>query len=265
MEGYSDLYNQLSYNFLKVPSTIYGHIFSEYRHHKEIYGPLDNGDVPPNSEADEIAKKTNGVLYDQLKQTLYKRRRIGYGDSISAYSTYTNLDSRHIMLLCLIFTTVKIEDLSSIIEIGSGYGNMLFLASEYLTKKKFNSKWVCIDLPHVLLLQKWFCKQCEVPATLFEQISANSYEETVDVCKQTLVISCHGLSELSIDVFNKYMENIVKKSKYFFYVYHETIPSKELVDAKMNVVLQLFKPLNVVKTENNKVYNIMFVNRLINV
>lgn len=250
MQGYTPVFDYAihKFNTINNPETI----FSSFRSQYEVYGFIDNGDNPHDEEADTIARNTDIELYQKYRDILSLRKNVGYENSTSTYAEYSNLDSRHIMMSVFLFANIK-EPLNKIIEIGGGFGNWLFLNQ----KQSFN-KWIIIDLPHVLQLQKWYLDNQNVNPELYTQISAfdNKKWESGD-----LVIGSHSLSEFSFDVFYKYFEQIISKSKYFFYCYHNTMPSPDLINAKLLVINTKFTLISKTISENNNVSNCLFVSK----
>lgn len=250
MNGYTDLFNHAISNFNSLSPEHYEEIFSSFRIHRHLYGFIDNGDLHPDMEADFIAKGTNIELYDKYKERLATRKDIGYGNTTPVNSKYNNLDSRHIMMFCILFTHLP-EKVENIIEIGAGYGNWLFLNKDVYPFKQ----WTCIDLPHLLELQRWCYNQLEIPHP--KLISAYSY--TDEEIEGDLVIGSHSLSEFSYDVFFEYFNRVVKKCKYLFYAHHNIGPTLELNTAKLNIINEHFKLICNIPSEGRNVSNRLYV------
>jgi hypothetical protein len=107
------------------------------------------------------------------------------------------------------------EPVSNIVEIGGGFANWLYLNNDL---QRFE-KWTIIDLPHLGLLQKWAIEQFGIPKTKYELVSAFDYDSWAEIVHVDLVIGAHSLSEFAWDVFLKYFDKVVIKSKYLFYSY----------------------------------------------
>ena len=183
---------------------------------------------------------------------LSTRTKVGYTNLSSVHADYSNLDSRHIMMSVLLFSNLK-QPLDSIIEIGGGFGNWLFLNQN----QSFNT-WTIIDLPHVLQLQKWYLDKQNIDSKKYNQLSA--FDDT-DWKTGDLVIGSHSLSEFSFDIFYNYFEKIISKSRYLFYCYHNTMPSPQLINTKLSVINTKFNLMFNVQSENGNVSNCLFINK----
>ena len=94
---------------------------------------------------------------------------------------------------------------------------------------------------------------------LYETVSALDYSEWNSNQKSfDLVIGTHSLSEFSFDVFYSYFTNIIVKSKYLFYCYHNTRPSPELIQTKLHIIQTKFKLVKSVLSENGNVTNSLY-------
>jgi len=253
MNGYKHVFDKSIQKYSEITKDPYT-LFESFRSEKDIYGFIDNGDAPPDREADSIAKNTNSRLYESYRAVLSTRIKLGYANSSSAYSEYTNLDSRHIMMSVLLFSNIQ-EPVSSIVEIGGGFGNWLTL-----NRTQSFKKWTIIDLPHLCLLQNWFLEKQSIPKTMYETISAFNYTEwSSEQSSFDLVIGSHSVSELSFDIFYQYFMNVISKSKYFFYCYHNTRPTPELIRAKLQTIQTKFKSIVNVLSEQGNVTNSLYV------
>ena len=253
MNGYKHVFDRSIAVFQDVSQSMLPR-FQAFRSEKDLYGFIDNGDAPPDREADSIAKHTNLRLYESYRTVLSTRVKLGYANSSSTYSEYTNLDSRHIMMSVLLFSHLQ-EPVSSIVEIGGGFGNWLTL-----NRNQSFKKWTLIDLPPLCLLQNWFLEQQSIPKTLYETVSAFEYTDWAS--KQSsfdLVIGSHSVSELSFDIFYQYFMNVISKSKYFFYCYHNTRPTPELIQTKLQIIQTKFKSIVNVLSEQGTVTNSLYV------
>ena len=248
MEGYSHVF-QHSINKFKEVKDIQA-LFASFRSERDIYGFIENMDVPPDEEAVAIAQWINRDLYASYLRVLEGRKAVGYDRSGSTYSAYNNLDSRHIMMSVFLFTRLP-ESISTIIEIGGGYGNWL-----YLNQNQPFTSWVTIDLPHVSELQKWYLKETGVNTDRWASVSAydyDAYSKPVD-----LVIGAHSLSELSFSIFYDYFQKILMHAKYFYYCYHMTFPSPELISAKNILIHSRFKKVASFLSEGGTVMNSLY-------
>lgn len=250
MDGYSRVFNTAIdlYNTVENKEEL----FNSFRSHYQIYGFIDNGDNPPDMEADTIARKTDMKLYSQYKEILRYRKQIGYGNTTPIYPDYANLDSRHIMMFVIIFSNLK-EQLNTVVEIGGGFGN-------WLTLNQHIPNWTIIDLPHVLDLQKWCLQQQEVDSSQYNLISAFDYDTwSNESIQHDLVIGSHSLSEFSIEIFTEYFEKVVSKAKYFFYACHNTRPTPQLIKAKLDMIHSKFDMITNIQSERGNVSNYLFI------
>ena len=253
MYGYKDIFDRSTSKFNSMTS-VTDKLFENFRSEFELYGFIDNGDHPPDLEADSIAKITNPAMYEMYKELLHTRIKLGYSDRMtSTYSDYTNLDSRHIMMFVILFTHIPSSP-DSILEIGGGFGQWLTL-----NKHRSFSKWTIIDLPHVSLLQNWYLDKQGISKSVYETVSAldydhwNSKHTTFD-----LVIGTHSVSEFSFDIFYSYFYKIIIKSKYFYFCYNKYGPSPELIQKKLNIIHTKFEPIVSIVSENDKVINCLY-------
>lgn len=252
MEGYSNVFNQ-SINLYKN-ITDKTELFTSFRKNFGIFGFIDNGDFPPDSEAISKAKSFDSELYEKYIKDLNNRKIVGYGNQLPNFGIYNNLDSRHIMLSIFLFNNLpKVPD--TIVEIGGGFGNWFYLNRIH----NFN-KWITIDLPHLLELQQWYLKELEVDTLRFNSVSAYDYskvqEENIE-----LLIGVHSLSEFSINIFNDYFNNIICKAKYFYYCYHNTMPHVELINLKLKTIENQFILLDSFESESGNVTNGLYINK----
>lgn len=227
-------------------------VFEAFRSEKELYGFIDNGDAPPDIEADTIAKLVDPSMYEMYKELLKTRVKLGYANSTSIHSDYTNLDSRHIMMFVILFKNIP-QHIDSIIEIGGGFGQWLSL-----NKHRSFRKWTIIDLPHVSLLQKWYLEKQGVPSSLYETVSAFDYDGWNSGATYDVVIGSHSLSEFSMDVFLSYFNKIVMKCTYFFYCYHNSAPSRNLIQMKLSIIHTKFTPIASIISERGNVTNCLY-------
>jgi putative sugar O-methyltransferase len=152
----------------------------------------------------------------------------------------------------LLHTKVEVK---TIVEIGGGYGNWLYLNQN----KKFN-KWIIIDLPHVIELQKYYLTHTNVDLNRVSFVSAYNYSE-VESEKIDIVIGTHSLSELSLDIFDDYFRRVISKSKYLLYCFHKFMPTIELINAKKDIIDTQFTLVKSIISEKGNVYNCFYINK----
>jgi hypothetical protein len=252
MDGYTRVFDHAIKTYTTIDNK--EELYKSFRKNHEVYGFIDNGDNPPDMEADMIARKTNMQMYSEYRQLLRFRKEIGYGEEHPLYADYSNLDSRHIMMFVILFTHIK-GDIKSVVEIGGGFGN-------WLTLNQHIPKWTIIDLPHVSDLQKWCLSQQEVDETKYQLVSAFDYSEWAsNNTTHDLVIGSHSLSEFSIDVFADYFKRVVSNAKYFFYAYHNTRPTPQLINAKLEMIRDKFDLIVNIQSERGNVSNCVFVRK----
>jgi hypothetical protein len=98
-----------------------------------------------------------------------------------------------------------------------------------------------------------------VSKSLYEVISAFDYDGWNSEHKSyDLVIGTHSLSEFSFDIFYSYFKKIISKTKYFFYCYHNTSPSIDLISAKLDIIKTKFKPIVSILSEGGNVTNCLY-------
>lgn len=251
MEGYSHVFNYAieQYNNVKDKKEL----FSSFRAQRAIYGFTENMDFPPDEEAVSIALKMNPEMYNKYLSLLAGRKAVGYDGSKSVHSSYNNLDSRHIMMSVFLFTKLP-EPVSTIVEIGGGYGNWFLLNRDI----PFTS-WKTIDLPHVGELQKWYLAQTDVDTSRWSCISAYTYPDFVEPID--LVIGTHSLSEFSFTIFNDYFQKVLMHTKYFLYCHHNKFPAPELLTAKQVLINSQFTLIDSFISEQGNVTNSLYIKK----
>lgn len=258
MNGYTNVFNNAIANFNNY--TQYNNLdelFNNFRIYRQIYGFIDNGDAVPDEEAIQIAKNINTELFYKYFEHCNNKKILGYGNYIPQNGKFNNLDSRHIMMSIILFENIKIK-IDNILEIGGGFGGWLALNYNI---QNFN-KWFIIDLPHLNLLQDWYLSQNNVPKAIYQLYPNTNYGEIINI-DIDLIIGSHSLSEFSIDIFMDYYNNIIIKSKYFFYAYHKFLPSVQLIESKLNIINNNFTLITNFISENNNVNNSLYINKSI--
>ena len=253
MEGYKHIFDESDFYFNQIFKYNLTELLYNFRTHP-VYWFANNGDNPPDNEAIDIAKRINPNLYEKYLEQVKMQKIVGFGDSIPNYGSYSELDSRHIMMSVILFTHLK-EPVKNIVEIGGGYGNW------YRINEKIQDfeKWFIIDLDFLNILQKWYLGLYETNKKY--TILCNKDYSELNNHEIDLTIGSHSLSEFSFDIFKEYYENVVKKTKYLFYSYHKTQPSKDLIDLKLEIINQDFIPMFSISSENNCVENTLYVKK----
>ena len=239
MEGFKPIFDNASVafdNYIKEHGE--EELFSSFRLHPEIYGFIHNGDNPPDVEAVKIAMTISPDLYNLYVSRNKHKKVLGYGNLTVRFSSYDNLDSRHIMMNAILWNTVK-EPINRVVEVGGGFGNWRRLNPDI-------KHWTIVDLPFVCKLQDWYLKEhgltCE-----------REVPKEID-----LVIGTHSLSELSWDTFEKYFYDIVMRSKYFFYSYHLFSTGEELVQRKIALIEKYFDLVVYIPSEDGNCANCVY-------
>ena len=251
----NNVFNKRIKEFENIPLEDKEELFESFRTERKIYGYIDNGDNPPDENAVSISKNINEELYNKYVEHNKNKLILGYKNSTQEHASYTQLDSRHIMMSVLLFTWLP-QKVENIVEIGGGFGNWVRLNMIQSFKK-----WTIIDLPHMIELQEWYLNKENISKQKYELISAlnydkwNSKKESYD-----LVIGTHSLSEFKFEVFKDYFKKVVMKADYFFFCY--CIPFSECIDLKLRFIDENFMLLNSVLSEGNNVANNLYIRKI---
>ena len=231
------LYNESNVNFYR------------FREHEEVYGfLLTNGEL--DFDAMTKAYQIDSDLFGQYLSV--RKSELGYGDRIR-YKLIDQCDSRHIMMSTIIFS--KNKSFKNIVEIGGGYGNWYRLNRNLINF----DKWIIIDLPFCLDLQKWYLEREIGSCDKLEFKSAYNYtiENSID-----LVIAAHSLSELSWEDFLVYYDKVLAKTNKLFYAGHRWNCGEEMLTNKLNKILEDFDLIESHMEENDTVYNNLYVRKI---
>lgn len=259
MDGYKQVFDMSSNHFKNVAKNgDISELFNNFRRIYQIYGFADNGDKPKDEEAVSISKSIDNDLFKKYYEHITNKKILGYGNYSPINATFTQLDSRHIMMSIILFSNIK-DNINNILEIGGGYGGWLHLNNSIQNFKK----WYIVDLVHLNLLQEWYLSKQEINRDKYKLLTNDNYNELLNI-KYELVLGSHSLSEFSIEIFNEYYQKLVKKTKYLFYAYHKSLPSIELINTKINIIEQNFDLVINVISENGNVYNCLYINKNIN-
>lgn len=230
-------------------------LFNNFRFSNDIYGFIDNGDKPSDEEAVSIAKSIDNNLFEEYCKYITNKKIIGYGDYFPVYGKFSQLDSRHVMMSIILFSNIK-NPISNILEIGGGYGGWLHINNEI---QKFK-KWYILDLQHLSILQEWYLSNQNINKDKYELFINQNYDKLLNI-EFDLVIGSHSLSEFSMEIFNEYMEKLVKNTKYFFYAYHKYLPNINLINSKNEIIEKHFDLIINVDSENKNVANSLYLNK----
>jgi hypothetical protein len=204
--------------------------FRDIKNNPMIYNfMINNGEI--DKESLNLSKELNEELHSKFINQKQKTM-IGYKGIENIYRPIDDLDSKHILILNILFSSNN--NFKNIIEIGGGYGNFLRLSDNII---EYNS-WEIIDLLHVLELQKYFLSN-EIENT--SKISFTDCHLTLPDYsnkKTDLVIGTHSLSEISMENFINYIKKVVIYSKYLFLGYNKLCPSSKIIQSKLNYLFE---------------------------
>jgi len=203
-------------------------IYPDFKNHHEAFNfilSFGDGKFKSDPEAIQLAIGLNPTIAFQL---IKKGPSKAGGD----YSVIDVVESRHILLLSYLKTHMGNKPLGNVLEIGGGYGNFFRLASEIFEYES----WTIADLEFITKLQKWFLEQEKV---VMDRVTLMPSTHLVDLMPD-LVIGTHSLSEFDLDTFTSYYNRYIKKAKRLLYSSHNTMPSRELLERKMETILTDF-------------------------
>jgi hypothetical protein len=257
LNGYSDIFNnqKIYFNDYIVKNNI-SNIFNTFRTNHELYGCLDMNVEKPNQEAILLADKINSDIFGKYLICNLKQKIIGYGDKDFEYSKLSNIDIQYILFSIILFSKLKElknDNFNKIIEIGGGFGNLLRINHNI---QNFN-KWIIIDYLHYNLLQEFYLSFQDIPKNKYILVSDNvvKINEEIDI-----IISIFYLSMFSLHEFNNYYDNIIKKTKYFYYVFNYNYPSIDLNNIKNNIISKDFELIDN-KNVLNSIHCCLFINK----
>lgn len=222
MEGYKHIFDNAENIYIKKGSSL-----ENFRKSRDLYGFCINiGST--DQQALNYAKNINYNLYNLFINQ--PKGLTGYKGYENEYVKIDDNDSKHILLLTYLFDKTDLS-FNKIVEIGGGFGNMCRLCKNIVN---FNT-WDIIDLPHMLELQKFYLESEIKDISFINFIDAHSNINYID--KIDLVIATHSVSEFSWDIFIKYFNDVILKSKYFYYGYHKHCPNPDLINKKITHIL----------------------------
>lgn len=228
--------------------------YSGFMAMKDIYHFILPHNTPAEQNILDIGKNLNTKLFEQFIKV--PKPNLGYTND-TPYQELDVNDCKHITISTIIFTYCKY--ISTIIEIGGGYGNLVRLNEPIVPYKK----WSIIDLPFVCNLQRWYLDRVLINPKKIDIISAYEYINYVE--KEgivDLVIATHSLSELSWDDFIEYFDNLLVNTRYFFYSTHTFNCGAELLQRKLNHINTIFEPIYTTSFKNHD-HNTLYHNKKI--
>jgi hypothetical protein len=251
LEGYQNVFAACERKFQETDPEI---TFRTFREKSDVYhfvtavGAQMDG---PDLEALGIAVSTNPKLcVDYMGR---KKSFLGYA-SPAHYRPWDVVDSRHIMMSTIVFSALG-RAVGDIVEIGGGFGNWARLNETVVNYRK----WTIIDMCFVIGLQRWYLAQDLREPDKVEFVDLEAYPRWREhQVEHDLVIGAHSLSEFAWTTFVDYFENVLVKSKHLFYATHLRLPSKELVEMKLQKIQTRFDRVKTVPSEGGAVANILY-------
>lgn len=113
----------------------------------------------------------------------------------------------------------SMED-SKIVEIGSGYGGLCTVISQYENYQNYT----LIDLPELLELSEAYLRETSCKADKIKyKTSTRALLEIPDSCQSDidLVIACYSISVIDKDMQSLYIKNILRHSKHGYIIYND--------------------------------------------
>jgi hypothetical protein len=222
MDGFKRIFIEGENNFIQ-----HGHRLDNFRdtnNNPMLYNFCINGGTIDMESLDK-AKLINEDIYNKfINQN--KKGMTGYNGIEHLYEEIDDHDSKHILILTILLQNNI--DMNHIVEIGGGYGNCVRLAEGII---KYD-KWDILDLPYMQTLQHYYL------SNELSDISKVHFNVEYDysIKKIDLVFATHSLSELSWDIFIKYIETVVCHSKYLYFGYNNNCPSPKLIQLKLKYI-----------------------------
>jgi hypothetical protein len=181
---------------------------------------------------------------------------LGYGNPAD-FCAVDMIDSRHIMMIAMLKKWLPDATDLRIVEIGGGFGNWARLCEGQIDYRA----WTIIDMPFVSRLQDWYLRSLLQDFGKIALIDTERYPAWKHQCERfDLAIAAHSMSEFAFPDFYDYFENIVMKSKYFFYATHLSYPAPTMVREKLATIERHFRCLVTVKSEQDTVGNYLYAN-----
>lgn len=220
--------------------------------------------IPRGNEIDKESEQLGNNLN---KEIFNKFLKIGES-KILGNPNINTLSTKHYFFLTILFNYININSNYDICEIGGGFGNMCRLFNEY--NGGFKS-WVIFDLNFVNKLQKNFLsKTVKNKNIVLNEYSDNSInlinKDKRDIFISNinnidLTIATHSLSELGLNEFMWYFNNLISKTKYLLYAtqYNNIyMGDKNLILKKITYIKEKMNVLYEINTENDHVKIFLF-------
>lgn len=249
MEGFTPLFQTAEDEYAKF--TDKEDLIANFMSHDIIYGFIHCCDRPPELEADKLSCMIDPQMYKRFRWNNERKVPIGYSTFSMENFAYNILDSRHIMMSIILWTSLP-TPVSRVIEIGGGYGNWLRL--NYGVSVFDN--WTIIDLPHLIELQARYFQAHRISSDAYTLISSRDWKD--HGLEGDLVIGAHSLSEMAFPIFFDYFTNLILHCKYFFFAYHKTSPSEAIIQVKLQLIENNFRVIKSYLSESDKVVSVLY-------
>lgn len=254
LDGYQRVFERCERNAAQTDALESYRTFRDNRDVFHFLTPVRGQRQVPDFQALGIAVFTDPPLCAQYMAR--EKSLLGYA-SPADYHPCDVVDSRHIMMSTLIFSTLG-RRADHVVEIGGGWGNWVRLNETVVDYRT----WTIIDLPFVTGLQRWFLSQELTSPDKVELVDTDAYPAWRERCGEfDLLIGAHSLSELPWDLFVDYLEHVATKARHFFYATHLRLPDPDLVQKKLRAIEERFDRQRSVLSENGTVDNILFRRR----
>lgn len=240
------------------------------------------------------AHEVNAMLANRLY--LHSENDLGLRVGATASSTISPADMKtggwnaahHTFFLTALYDVLSRElgqnELSQLklFEIGGGYGNLARMAAQVFSF----SSWTIVDMHHVRQLQHWFLTT-SLAETQFSIVLENDDVKaasdamtdsghgriqlvdsrrflTYTLTRQQhidVVIATHSWSEFSLETFLHYWVILRDRATYILFSTQLTFPSEENITRKIDLILEWYSVLSVIKTEGGRVATYIFKRR----
>jgi hypothetical protein len=223
MSGYKSIFTNAEQAYNNSTKSL-----EDFKYNRKVYGFCINEELADDHSLG-LSREINAELTEQfMKQP---KGLTGFKGHEDKYTPIDDIDGKHILQLTFLFNTKR--SYNHIVEIGGGYGNMARLCNNIVQY----TQWDIIDIPHMSEIQEFYLKNEIKDVSKFRFLSAYSNVE-YSKAPIDLVIATHSLSELAIDDFCNYFNNVIKYSKFIFYGFNVSCPSPALIQTKFNYLLE---------------------------